>query len=486
MTPIEWILLVLVFTGTVPALVGCYQFALAALHCFRRQAPVKANPFPRVAVVVPAWNEGSVIGRTVDQLLAADYPADHLRIYVVDDASTDETADIARAKSDEHPGVVRHLRRAHGGGGKAHTINHGLEAIEADDWHQAVLIIDADVLFAPTALARMTRHFADADVGAVSAYIKEGSSPDNYLTRFVAFEYVTAEAAARRAQNMIGAQACLAGGAQLISRASLDAIGGRIDTSTLAEDTVTTFLVQLHGRRVVFEPSAIVWAEEPSDLRALWRQRVRWGRGNVRVTFRFRRVWFRRFSGKPLGTVSFGLMWFSVALMPVLMVTTSAALLGLYAIDRGLSSRVFSSLWEVGLVTYLFITLSSFSIDPATARRAWREGIAFPGLISLAIIVGTADPHLASDATRPVHGTWRTVAVLFVYAWLATSMLAAYALKRLEDVRRLRLLVAPLLYLVGYGPLLCAMTGAAYIRELRGTEARWEKTVKTGKVRAVG
>jgi hypothetical protein len=76
--------------------------------------------------------------------------------------------------------------------------------------------------------------------------------------------------------------------------------------------------------------------------------------------------------------------------------------------------------------------------------------------------------------------------VLFIYAWLATSMLAAYALKRLEDVRRLRLLVAPLLYLVGYGPLLCAMTGAAYIRELRGTEARWEKTVKTGKVRAVG
>ena len=114
------------------------------------------------------------------------------------------------------------------------------------------------------------------------------------MNRFVSYEYITAQAGARRAQNVLGAQACLAGGAQLLRRESLEAIGGEIDTSSLAEDTFTTFNVQLAGGRVVFEPHAIVWAEEPRDIAGLWKQRLRWGRGNVQVTLRYRHVWLRR------------------------------------------------------------------------------------------------------------------------------------------------------------------------------------------------
>ena len=68
------------------------------------------------------------------------------------------------------------------------------------------------------------------------------------MNRFISFEYISAQAGARRAQNVLGAQACLAGGAQLLRRESLEAIGGEIDTSSLAEDTFTTFNVQLAGR----------------------------------------------------------------------------------------------------------------------------------------------------------------------------------------------------------------------------------------------
>ena len=42
---------------------------------------------------------------------------------------------------------------------------------------QAVLIMDADVIYEPDSLRRMTRHLADPGVGAVTAYIKEGSRP---------------------------------------------------------------------------------------------------------------------------------------------------------------------------------------------------------------------------------------------------------------------------------------------------------------------
>ena len=172
-----------------------------------------------------------------------------------------------RAKEAQYPGRVVHLRRAKGGQGKAHTLNHGLAVVLGDDWMEALLITDADVIFEPAALRTMTRHLADPAVGAVTCYIKEGSRPGNYLTRFIGYEYITAQAAARRGQNVLGAVACLAGGAQLHSRANLLALGGRIDTTSLAEDTFTTFETQLRGRRVVFEPHAICWAEEPDAHR---------------------------------------------------------------------------------------------------------------------------------------------------------------------------------------------------------------------------
>jgi cellulose synthase/poly-beta-1,6-N-acetylglucosamine synthase-like glycosyltransferase len=153
----------------------------------------------------------------------------------------------------------------------------------------------------------MTRHLADPLVGSVTSYIKEGSRPGNYLTRFIGYEYVTAQSAARRGQNVLGGLACLAGGAQLHSRANLLTLGGRIDTSTLAEDTITTFETQLRGHRVVFEPHAICWAEEPGAIAALWKQRLRWARGNVTVTFRYRRLWFRRSRTHHLGGITFGI-----------------------------------------------------------------------------------------------------------------------------------------------------------------------------------
>ncbi len=486
MRALEWFLAALVLAGALPPVIGCYQFALAGLHRFRRhRGSIDPALRPRVAVIVPAWNEAAVIGRTIDQLAALEYARDRLRIYVVDDASSDATPELVRAKRTEHPGLVFHLRRESGGEGKAHTINHGLRIIRADDWYDAVLVIDADVLLTPGALRRMTRHFADPAVGAVSGYIKEGTRPGNYLNRFVAFEYVTAQAGARRAQNVLGVHACLAGGAQLLTRETLDAIGGQIDTTTLAEDTVTTFEAQVAGKRVVFEPHAVVWAEEPQDVTGLWKQRMRWARGNVQVTSRFRRVWFRRGRWGRLGGVSFGLIWFTVTLMPVLMVAASTGLIALYLIDANLSAHVFRTLWAVNLATYLFITLSSFSLDPETARRAWREGIAFPGLISLAIIVYAGSPRLFQDAGAAPHGALLTAFVLAVYAWLAGGMVVALLVARLAASGRVRWLVAPLLYVVGYGPLLCAITAGAYVQELRGADLRWEKTEKVGRIGTV-
>ena len=388
--------------GAVPEVAAACQFLLIAVHFLRNHYGACKPYFPRVAIVIPAWNEAAVIGTSIDRLMLLDYPRDALRIFVVDDASTDGTPDVILGKAAQYPGNVIHLRREKGGQGKAHTLNHGLTTVLADDWMEALLIMDADVIYEPDSLRKMTRHLADPKVGAVTAYIKEGSRPGNYLTRFIGYEYITAQAAARRSQNVLGAIACLAGGAQLHSRANLLAVGGRIDTSSLAEDTFTTFKTQLAGHRVVFEPHATVWAEEPDNINGLWKQRLRWARGNVQVTIQYRRLWFRPHRGHRLGSISFGILWFCLLLQPVLMIVSSVSLIILYFANFPQAWLAFHILWIINAAMYIFITSYSMLIDRTTGRHVWREAIMFPGVVNLSIIVYTCFGPIRRGLTRSV------------------------------------------------------------------------------------
>ncbi len=486
----EWILIVLVMLGAVPEVAASWQFLLVAGHFWRNDYDLCAPMFPRTAVLIPAWNEAAVIAASIDRLMSLEYPRDALRIYLVDDASTDETPQVAAAKEAQYPGNVIHLRREKGGQGKAHTLNHGLAVILRDEWMEALLITDADVIFQADSLRKMTRHLADPNVGAVTAYIKEGSRPGNYMTRFIGYEYITAQAAARRGQNVLGATACLAGGAQLHTRANLVALGGRIDTTSLAEDTFTTFQTQLNGRRVVFEPHAIVWAEEPGSIIGLWKQRLRWARGNVQVTKRYRNLWFRRRRGHRLGSVTFGVFWFCLFLQPIFMIVSSVSLVTLYFANDDGAWRAFHLLWITNAATYFFITTFALLIDPPVARHTWRQGMMFPGVVNLGIVLYTCVPRLfrdlAHDAFAATHFSpdhaLLAGGILFIYAWPAVSMPVACLAKVAEPHRFGRFLSPLVVYVVGYGSLLCACTFASYVKELRGAEMKWDKTEKTGKM----
>jgi cellulose synthase/poly-beta-1,6-N-acetylglucosamine synthase-like glycosyltransferase len=502
-TPLKYILVFMVLIGVIPLISSLYQYLLLGFHRYHDHYD-KARPYtPRVAVLVPAWNEGAVIGETIQRLVSMDYPKNALHVYVVDDASTDDTPLVVQQKAAEYPGQVFHLRREKGGQGKAHTLNHGIEQVlkerfdpnnpdESEEnpfWAEALLIIDADVIFESDSLRKMARHLSNPEIGAVTAYIKEGSQPPNYMQRFIGYEYITAQAAGRRAQNVMGAMFCLAGGAQLHSRENLISIGGRIDTSSLAEDTFTTFKTQLEaGNRVYFEGNATVWAEEPCDIDGLWKQRLRWARGNVQLTRHFKKLWFHRRTNPNLGGWRFGFIWFATFLIPIFMISAAVGLVSLFFVDFELSLSVFRSFWLFHAITYFFITLMSFSLDTETAKRTFSEGFLFPGVISFLIILYSCVPwffevpltHVLHHAGIYWNSKWL---ILFVYAWQGLCMLAAWGLKLLEKTR-LKLLTAPLTYFVGFGPILCAVTFQSYIAEWQKKEMKWDKTIKTGKINA--
>lgn len=476
-------LLICVILGTTPVISTAYQFLLLPIHAFRNHYRRAAPYLPNVAVVVPAWNEGAVIGASIDRLLELDYPPERLRVYIVDDASTDDTPDVVRSRASREPGRVFHLRRERGGEGKAHTLNHGIDRVLAKPWAQAVLIMDADVIFAPDSLRKMSRHLADERVGAVTAYIAEGSADRNYLTRFIAIEYVLAQLAARRAQNVMGAVACLAGGAQLHSRDNLEAIGGRIPTGTLAEDTMTTFESQLRGRRVVFEPHARVLAEEPRTVDGLWKQRLRWARGNLQVTSVYRRVWFRPSREHRLGSFSFGLTWFGLLLLPACMLLASTALLALLIFHSEISETVFRVMWIFAACVHLFSILYAVQLDGGTGRVSWREAILFPGVGALLLMLIALFPGFwESDVAQGMSPGARFALAAAFYLWAPIAMLGAWLARAVERLPGGAFVAGLIVYVCGFGSLLCAITVDSYVKEWRRADTAWVKTEKTGRI----
>lgn len=479
-------LIVCVLVGTLPVFHTAFQFLVLPFHSVKNHYRKAAPYFPRIAIIVPAWNEGQVIGQSIDRLLTLEYPEDSIRIFVVDDASTDDTPDVVLARAAAHPGRVVHLRRDKGGEGKAHTLNHGISRVLADSWAEAVLIMDADVIFQRDSIRKMARHLADERVGAVTAYIAEGSGDRNYLTRFIGFEYVISQLAARRAQNVLGAIACLAGGAQLHSRANLEAIGGKIPVGTLAEDTMTTFESQLHGRKMVFEPHAVVLAEEPRLVDALWKQRLRWARGNVQLTKIYKRLWFRPSREHRLGSISFGIGWFSIFLLPIFMIVSAAALFALLMINSDIAEHVFRFMWIVAACTYMYSILLTLQLDPKIARQSWREAALFPGIGAIIVMLIALFPRFADETLSEWLGTLtRSDHILLtsiLYLWGPLSLLGAWAARYVERLPGGRFFAGLLIYVFGYGSLLCAITVDSYIKEWRGADASWVKTEKTGRV----
>ncbi|GAA2180610.1 hypothetical protein GCM10009847_19180 [Leucobacter tardus] len=479
-------LLACVLVGTTPVFNTLFQFVVLPFHALKNHYRHAAPYAPNVAVIVPAWNEGLVIGASIERMLSLEYPAERLRIYVVDDASTDHTPDEVLRRAAEHPGRVVHLRREVGGEGKAHTLNHGISRILADEWAEAVLIMDADVIFARDSLRKMTRHLADAGVGAVTAYIAEGSHDRNYLTRFIGMEYALSQLGSRRTQNVLGAVACLAGGAQLHSRANLEAIGGRIPTGTLAEDTMTTFEGQLRGRRMVFEPHAVVLAEEPRTVDALWKQRLRWARGNVQLTSIYRKLWFRPSRTHRLGSLSFGLSWFSILLLPAFMLLAAGGLITLLILHSELAEPVFRFMWILAACTYLYSILFAVQLDGRTGRSSWREALLFPGVGAMVLMAIAIFPSvfetLLVDWIGALTPRDRFVVSAILYLWGPISLLGAWAARGLERLPGGRFLAGLCIYVFGYGSLLCAITVDSYIKEWRRADATWVKTEKVGRV----
>ncbi len=242
---------------------------------------------PKVAILIPAYNEEKVIERTIQGALDSDYP--NLRVIVIDDGSKDRTLEVARKafRTEEAAGRVIILTKPNGG--KAEALNFGLEHIGDAEFFVG---IDADTIIAPDAIALMVPHFLNPKVAAVAGNAKVGNRV-NLWTRWQALEYITSQNFERRALNTMGAVSVVPGaiGAWRVKPVR-EAGGYHVDT--VAEDADLTMALLKNGYRVEYEDLALAFTEAPTNANGLMRQRFRWSFGILQAVWKHSDVFARK------------------------------------------------------------------------------------------------------------------------------------------------------------------------------------------------
>ncbi|MDB4881516.1 MAG: polysaccharide deacetylase, partial [Gemmatimonadetes bacterium] len=238
---------------------------------------------PGVSIIVPAYNEERVIVQTIASLLNQRY-AGPLEIVVVDDGSTDDTADIVEEAYAAHPRVSIHRRE---NGGKASALNFGIARAR----HEIVIGLDADTLFADDTVAELVQPLANPRVGAVAGNAKVGNRI-NLVTRWQALEYVTSQNLDRRAFSLLDCITVVPGAVGAWRRQLVLDVGG-FREDTLAEDQDLTLAIRRAGHSVAYADGAVAYTEAPDTLRGLAKQRFRWSFGTLQCTWKHRDAFFR-------------------------------------------------------------------------------------------------------------------------------------------------------------------------------------------------
>jgi cellulose synthase/poly-beta-1,6-N-acetylglucosamine synthase-like glycosyltransferase len=232
---------------------------------------------PDVSVLIPAYNEESVIVETVRAALASHYPK--LEVLVVDDGSSDRTADLIQENFRRDP-RVRLLVQPNRG--KPSALNRAL----AEATGTIIVSIDADTIVDPEAIPRLVRHFADPNVGAVAGNVKV-MNRNRWLTRWQALEYITSQNLEKRAFDLLNCIPVVPGAAGAWREEVLKSHGG-FSGDTVAEDTDLTLTIRREGMKILYDEEAIGHTEVPDTIEALIRQRFRWTFGTLQAVWKHR------------------------------------------------------------------------------------------------------------------------------------------------------------------------------------------------------
>ena len=263
---------------------------------YRSRPPATHEDAPFLTVVIPAYNEGAMVERTIDSCAAASYPRDRFQIIAVDDGSRDDTWEHIERAARRHPGLVTPLRFPENRGKRA-ALAAGFERARGE----VLVTIDSDCVIEPQTLLAMVGPFRDPRIGAVAGKVVVLNRSRGWIPKMLQVRFTLSFDFLRSAQSAYGSVYCCPGALAAYRACAVKEILPRWLNQhflgvkcTIGEDRALTNYMLAMGYDTVYQHAAVVHTVVPETYRKLCRMYLRWDRSYIREELRLLRIVWKR------------------------------------------------------------------------------------------------------------------------------------------------------------------------------------------------
>src|SRR3990167_699817 len=304
-----------------------------------RNEPVKLAKYPKVTIIVPCWDEEKTIYKTVRSLLNLNYPKDKIKIFLIDDGSTDGTWN-AILKFSKYPNIkIFHKEN----GGKYTALNLGLKHVQTD----FLGCLDADSVADSESLVRVMSYFEkDPNIMAVAPSIIAFRSK-NIIQNAQKAEY-DMSVYIKKMLGFLGAIHVTPGPLTIFRKKVFDDLGPYRHAHN-TEDMEIAYRMQKNHYKIEQCNDAYIYTNTPGTITKLFKQRLRWIYGFINNTIDYRNIIFRKKYGN-----------FSLFTVPSSIISIFAVSFLFGKMAYGLSSFLFSKVIEFETVGLGFVSKTNF------------------------------------------------------------------------------------------------------------------------------
>jgi hyaluronan synthase len=286
-------------------LTGVLLWRVMLVARYRPTPSVSDERLPTMTVIVPAYNEGAQVQASLLSLMCSDYPREKLQVIAVDDGSRDDTWMWMQRAAEQLGGHIE-LIRCRVNRGKRHALHEGFVRATGE----VIVTVDSDSEVLPGTLRNLISPLVvDPRVGAVAGNVRVLNHGGGPLAKMLDLTFTHAFEFMRASESEVGAVLCCPGALSAYRRALVDEFREQWITQTfwgepaaIGEDRSMTNHVLRRGHHVLFQSTAIVLTEVPTNTQQLARMFLRWARSNVRESLVMASFVYRRFrTGDLLG-----------------------------------------------------------------------------------------------------------------------------------------------------------------------------------------
>lgn len=420
------------------ALISIAFFSIVAHIRKIKYSPFREHQFspevPPVSILIPAYNEGTILFRTIQSILNLNYP--YCEAVVINDGSTDNTLDllVRKYKLKRIDLVYRNLIKTmpirgfyynkdipnlliidKEQGGKSDALNCGTNASHSP----YVCSVDADTLMEPDALLRLMTAVMESTVPVVACggvirvingvtieddRIKEIGLPKKWLGIFQIVEYLRSFLFGRVGLDSVHGTMILSGAFSMFQKQAVIEVGG-FDVENVCEDM--EIIVRMHKQKLLdkkpyavrFISDPICWTEVPETMKQLGKQRRRWHLGLIQTMMKHKSMIFNPRYGR-IGTLAMPFFFFAEMLSPMIEVLGYAAVIGAFIFDI-ININFFILFLFLAIFYGVFLSVASVFLEEMTYRR-------YPGWEHLFILLLFG--VLENFGYRQINSFWRFLA----------------------------------------------------------------------------